>query len=269
MTEKKKSVFETLSAIDVSKHLDVIKMKKGPALSYVSWSWAWAMLKNIYPDTPTPKYTKFPEMILHTKQESYQIERYGKKYTQWRTVVLSHELTGREVPYLNTPTGTMVECTVTIEGHDYTEDLYVMDNANNAVINPTMQQINKTQKRCLVKALALAGLGLNIYAGEDLPMGDINEQDKKQQAQKQEANADKAKINTYRALYNKDIASIAQLTGQNADAVNQVIGNSLGQQAKFKQASRVDQWQQLSEFATNMLKETKQNQNQQQEAANA
>ena len=39
--EKKKSVFETLSAVDVSKHVEVIKMKKGPALSYVSWSWAW------------------------------------------------------------------------------------------------------------------------------------------------------------------------------------------------------------------------------------
>lgn len=265
MTEKKKSVFETLSAIDVSDHLDVIKMKKGPALSYVSWSWAWSMLQNVYPDTPTPVYTKFPEMILQTKRESYQVTRYGKQYTQYRTVVTGHELTGREVPYLNTPTGTMVECTVTIDGHNYTESLYVMDNANNAVINPTMQQINKTQKRCLVKTLALAGLGLNIYAGEDLPMGDVNQQDKQQQKQK----AEKAKFNTYRQLYSKYVADISQLTGQNADAVNTVIGSQLKTQDEFINANIVDKMRLSSEFAAKMLKETKESKKKQaQEVAN-
>lgn len=243
MTEKKKSVFETLSAIDVSGHVE-----KKMGLSYLSWSWCWATLKSIYPDTPTPKPTKFQEMIINKD---------------------GYHLTDREVPYLNTPTGTMVEVTLTINGINYTQSLYVMDHRNRTVVNPDQGQINYATQRCMVKAAAMAGLGLNLYAGENMPMGNISEQDKQQQAQKQEANADKAKINTYRALYNKDVASIAQLTGQNADAVNQVIGNSLGQQAKFKQASRVDQWQQLSEFATKMLKDTKNSQNQQQEVANA
>ena len=162
--EKKKSVFETLSAVEVSKHVEKIRMG-GSSLSYVSWAWAWNFVKSIYPDTPTPVYTKYPELLFN--KDGYQA-------------------TGREVPYLTTPTGTMVECTVTIEGKPYTESLYVMDNKNRAVINPNMQQINKTQKRCLVKTLALAGLGLSIYAGEDLPMADINEADKEQAKQRKE-----------------------------------------------------------------------------------
>lgn len=182
--EKKKSVFETLSAVDVSKHVEVIKMKKGPALSYVSWSWAWNFVKSIYPDTPTPKFTKFKEMALTTAQEPYKVKYGNQEYTKYRTVVKRAELIDREVPYLTTMTGTMVECTITIEGEPYTESLYVMDNNNNAVINPTMKEINKTQKRCLVKALALAGLGLSIYAGEDLPMADINEADKEHEEQR-------------------------------------------------------------------------------------
>lgn len=182
--EKKKSVFETLSAVDVSKHVEVIKMKKGPALSYVSWSWAWNFVKSIYPDTPTPKFSKYQEMLLSTIQEPYKVKYGNQEYTKYRTVVKHAELTDREVPYLTTMTGTMVECTITIEGEPYTESLYVMDNNNNAVINPTMKEINKTQKRCLVKALALAGLGLSIYAGEDLPMADINEADKEHEEQR-------------------------------------------------------------------------------------
>lgn len=182
--ENKKSVFETLSAVDVSKHVEVIKMKKGPALSYVSWSWAWNFVKSIYPDTPTPKFTKYKEMALTTVQEPYKVKYGNQEYTKYRTVVKHAELIDREVPYLTTMTGTMVECTITIEGEPYTESLYVMDNNNNAVINPTMKEINKTQKRCLVKALALAGLGLSIYAGEDLPMADINEADKEHEEQR-------------------------------------------------------------------------------------
>lgn len=182
----KKSVFETLSAVDVSKHVEVIKMKKGPALSYVSWSWAWNFVKSIYPDTPTPKFSKYQEMLLSTVQEPYKVKYGNQEYTKYRTVVKHAELTDREVPYLTTMTGTMVECTITIEGEPYTESLYVMDNNNNAVINPTMKEINKTQKRCLVKALALAGLGLSIYAGEDLPMADINEADKAQEEQRRQ-----------------------------------------------------------------------------------
>lgn len=223
MPTKKLSVFETLSKVDVSNHIDVIKMKKGPALKYVSWAWAWNMLQSKYPDTPTPKYTKFQEMVLQTKREAYKVNNYGKEITRYRTVVLNSSLTDRQVPYLTTPTGTMVECTVTINGRDYTESLYVMDNANNAVINPTVQQINKTQKRCLVKALALAGLGLNLYAGEDLPMGDIAEKDKESAEKKHEAAKAKAEINKVLSEYRVLLPKAAKAFGTTTNEVEKQV----------------------------------------------
>lgn len=226
--EKKKSVFETLSAVDVSKHVEVIKMKKGPALSYVSWSWAWNFVKSIYPDTPTPKFTKYKEMALTTVQEPYKVKYGSQEYTKYRTVVKHAELIDREVPYLTTMTGTMVECTITIEGEPYTESLYVMDNNNNAVINPTMKEINKTQKRCLVKALALAGLGLSIYAGEDLPMADINEADKEQAAQRKEQVNQQRKMNALQAEYRRLMMELINRLNGDSKRAEELVKGTLG-----------------------------------------
>ena len=170
----KKSVFETLSSIDVSDHVDVIKMRKGPALKYVSWAWAWNIVKSIYPSA-NRKIEEFPE---------YQFDKEtGKWYA-----------TGQMLDYRITPAGCEVRVTVTIEDEEYSERLYVMDMRNQPVQNPNISQINKTQQRCLVKALAMAGLGLNLYAGEDLPMGDANEADQRKRnevaQQKQKASHD-------------------------------------------------------------------------------
>ncbi|SDN53210.1 DUF1071 domain-containing protein [Limosilactobacillus mucosae] len=228
MTDEKKSVFETLSAVDVSKHVEVIKMKKGPALSYVSWSWAWNFVKSIYPDTPTPKFTKYKEMALTTAQEPYKVKYGNQEYTKYRTVVKRAELIDREVPYLTTMTGTMVECTITIEGEPYTESLYVMDNNNNAVINPTMKEINKTQKRCLVKALALAGLGLSIYAGEDLPMADINEADKQQAEQRKEQVNQQRKMSALQAEYKRLMMELINRLDGDAKRAEELVNGVLG-----------------------------------------
>lgn len=227
--EKKKSVFETLFAVDVSKHVKVIKMKKGPAFSYVSWSWAWNFVKSIYPDTPTPKFSKYQEMLLSTIQEPYKVKHGNQEYTKYRTVVKHAELTDREVPYLTTMTGTMVECTITIEGEPYTESLYVMDSSNNAVINPTMKEINKTQKRCLVKALALAGLGLSIYAGEDLPMADINEADKEQAEQRKEQVNQQRKMNALQAEYRRLMMELINRLNGDSKRAEELVKGTLGE----------------------------------------
>ena len=62
-----------------------------------------------------------------------------------------------------------VRCSVTINGVTHTMWLAVMDNMNRAIKNPDAQAINKARMRCLVKAIAMHGLGLYIYQGEDLP----------------------------------------------------------------------------------------------------
>ena len=62
-----------------------------------------------------------------------------------------------------------VRCSVTINGVTHTMWLAVMDNMNRAIKNPDAQAINKARMRCFVKAIAMHGLGLYIYQGEDLP----------------------------------------------------------------------------------------------------
>ena len=123
----------------------------------------------------------------------------------------------------------MVECTVTIEGEPYTESLYVMDNKNRAVINPNMQQINKTQKRCLVKTLALAGLGLSIYAGEDLPMADINEADKQQAEQRKEQVNQQRKMNALQAEYRSLMMELINRLNGDSKRADELVKGTLGE----------------------------------------
>lgn len=74
----------------------------------------------------------------------------------------------------------MVFCTVTAFGKAMTAQLPVMDHRNKAIPNPDAFAVNTAMQRCLAKAIALHGLGLYIYAGEDLPLAEseatINEE---------------------------------------------------------------------------------------------
>ena len=138
----KKSIYSTLSKIDVSHLID-----KKMGLNYLSWAKAWGLVKSIYPDADK-EITEYPE--------------YLPTSNGWVA-------TGRTVDYRLTIAGCEVEASVIIEGQKFSSQLYVMDNYNKTVMKPKYSQINKTQMRALVKALAFAGLGLNVYAGEDLP----------------------------------------------------------------------------------------------------
>jgi hypothetical protein len=76
------------------------------------------------------------------------------------------------LPYLNTELGFFVEVAVTVQGVTLSQIHPVLDHKNRPMLAPTPFDINTAIQRCLVKAIALHGLGLSIYAGEDLP--DLN-----------------------------------------------------------------------------------------------
>ena len=156
-TATKKSIYETLSKIDVKPFLE-----KKTNLDYLSWAKAWGLVKQAYPDASF-KITEFPEYI-QTKDG-------------WIA-------TGRDVDYRQTHAGYEVEAIVTIEGHDFSSKLFVMDYHNKALTKASYFEINKTQQRAMVKALAIAGLGLNVYAGEDLPNSDDEKAKSKEKAPK-------------------------------------------------------------------------------------
>ena len=144
-----KDIFTELSQINVN---DCVEKKNG--LTYLSWTYAWAELKKRYP------------------KATYKIKQFGEN----------------QLPYIyDENTGYMVFTEVTINDITHSMWLPVMDSNNKAmksqpytydtkryknipVAPATMFDINKTIMRCLVKNLAMFGLGLYIYAGEDIPM---------------------------------------------------------------------------------------------------
>ena len=118
-----------LLKINVNGHTE----RKGN-LTYLSWAWAWAEVLKI---DPSARWT-------------------------------AHEWADRPAMFL--PDGSaMVKVSVEIKGDIKTCVLPVMDNRNRAIQNPDAFAVNTAIMRCLAKAIAMHGLGLYIYAGEDLP----------------------------------------------------------------------------------------------------
>ena len=126
------SAFQTLSKIDVSEHTE----KKGK-FTYLSWAWAVKVLLENFPDATWEVHTYFDN--------------------------------GVETPYMRTQAGAFVQVTVSIDEVRRTQVHPVLDHMNKSVDEPNAFQINNSIQRCLAKAIALHGLGLYIYAGEDLP----------------------------------------------------------------------------------------------------
>lgn len=113
-------------------------VQKKANLSYLSWTWAWSTLMSKYPES----YYVFNDC----NQEDGSV---------------------------------MVECVLTIhEGEEVatrTMWLPVMDHRNKAIINPNARDISDARMRCLVKCMAMFGLGFYIYAGEDIPTAEKEE----------------------------------------------------------------------------------------------
>lgn len=103
-------------------------------------------------------------------------KKNGLTYLSWSWAV--HHLLSQD-PLANWSYGepvrwgetVMVSCTVTAFGKPMTAQLPVMDHRNKAIPNPDAFQVNVAMQRCLAKAISLHGIGLYIYAGEDLPDG--------------------------------------------------------------------------------------------------
>lgn len=148
--EKKQSTWAVLSAINCNEHTE---QKNG--LTYLSWAWAWGIVKENFPTA------------------NYKVRQYNG------------------IPYLfDESLGYLVTTEVTIDGETIEMSLPVMDGANKAQKNvaytygknnktceaATMFDINTAIMRCLTKNLAMFGLGHYIYAGEDLPQ--VNDEEK-------------------------------------------------------------------------------------------
>jgi len=119
------------------------------------------------------KHNKFLELRKINVNE--HTEKKGKfTYLSWAWAVdqllqLDPSATWRYEQPMSFGDTLMVFCTVTAFGKDMTAQLPVMNNKNAAMTNPDAFSVNTAMQRCLAKAIALHGLGLYIYAGEDIP----------------------------------------------------------------------------------------------------
>jgi len=109
--------------------------KKG-GLTYLSWAWAWA------------------EALKADEDATFKVEMFGDKC------------------FMDINGTAMVFVTVTMFRKPMTCQLPVMDFRNKAILNPDAFAVNTAIMRCMTKALALHGLGMYIYAGDDLPQGE-------------------------------------------------------------------------------------------------
>ena len=135
MTQEEKQgmgiIFKILYAKDVND-----KVEKKGNLTYLSWSYAWAEVKKVVPDA---------NYKVYENADGWNYFHDGR--TAW------------------------VKCSVTINGLEHIEYLPIMDARNQSIPleKVTSTAVNKTIQRCITKACARHGLGLYVYAGEDLP----------------------------------------------------------------------------------------------------
>ena len=134
------TTFEKLNAINLNGHIE-----KKNNLTYLSWAWAWAEVKKACPDaTYKIGETEYDEVLGFMCHSSVTIE--GETLEMWLPVMDGANQSMKKYAY------------------EYTTRY-----GNKSVAAATSFDINKTMMRCLVKNLAMFGLGLYIYAGEDLP----------------------------------------------------------------------------------------------------
>lgn len=158
MTQAKesKSVFATLNAINVNDHIEKKKGGSGE-LTYLSWVWAWTEVKKLYPDA---SYTIYKD---EQKRPYVEDENFGLMcYT---TVTIGGQTHEMWLPVMNGANKAMKRHAYTYQVWNNFQKRY----EEKTVEAATMFDINKTIMRCLTKNLAMFGLGLYIYAGEDLP----------------------------------------------------------------------------------------------------
>jgi hypothetical protein len=111
-------------------------------LTYLSWAWAW------------------DQILRSDPQANYEVKTFDG------------------LPYMRIGDSAMVWVTVTVFGKPVTVQLPVLDYRNKCIPDPNAFDINTSIMRCLTKGIAMHGLGLYIYAGEDLPMESAEEEPK-------------------------------------------------------------------------------------------
>lgn len=146
------------------------------------------------------------------------------------------------LPYLATETGFFVEVVVTVQGVTLSQLHPVLDARNKPIPAPTAFDINTSIQRCLVKAIALHGLGLYIYAGEDLPtatMPEPRDEHKPKATTTKVPTPIRSRVVTINATQQAQITRLLNETGAELDRLLEYFGVDQLEQIKSSEFPRV------------------------------
>ena len=165
--------FKKLNAINVNENTE-----KKNGLTYLSWAWAWAELKKVYSDAVYQIRQFDGKPYLYDENLGYMV------MTEMTVDGITHEMW---LPVMDGANKAMKDKPYTYEVKEYRNGKWTGNYTEKDVAAATMFDINTAIMRCLVKNIAMFGLGLYIYAGEDLPEED---------AERKAAEAEEKKIAT-------------------------------------------------------------------------
>lgn len=230
-------VFWTLFALNVNEHTE--KKKSGDTeLTYLSWPYAWAEVKKRYPDASYSIWRQanglpyvFDENTGFMVSTSVTIN--GVTHEMWLPVMdgANKAMLNREYTYLvkNRNFKYAKKCDDGVfrdkygnEQRPYTEK---------SVDAATMFDVNKTLMRCLVKNLAMFGLGLYIYAGEDLPVTEQSDGKEPETSNDPKAQAAAEKL-AARAMCQRVVKAYCQKNKADENSAWQLIADHIGKASK-------------------------------------
>lgn len=163
------TLFEKLNKVNVND-----KTEKKGKFTYLSWAFAWGELKKVAPDAKVTVY--------HNEKDN--------------------------MPYFESEAGVIVKVGVEVNGVEHISFLPLMDFKNKSISKDSfdMMDVNKAIQRATVKAIGLHGLGLYIYAGEDLPEDEQDSEPKKTSTRKASTKNAKVKEEVVKEEQNPVIA---------------------------------------------------------------
>jgi len=167
--ENKENYFKTLQSLDFND-----KKKQKNNLTYLSWAFAWGALKTHFPDATYKIYERNLDIEVVQEEHYPEVKQDIEKGIMGNpaTVITTKKMTTIPINYFTDGKTCWVKVGVTVNGIEHIEELPIMNNKNQSIPNGsiTSTEVNKSIQRALTKAIARHGVGLYIYANEDLPM---------------------------------------------------------------------------------------------------
>lgn len=197
--EKMKNIFEELYNINVT---DKVEQKNG--LNYLSWAYAWAEVKK------RDENANYKIMMFDNKPYIYD-EILG--YMVCTEVTIYNQTHQMWLPVMDGANKAMLNHSYTYKVKEYVKGKFTGNYVDKECEKASMFDVNKTLMRCLVKNIAMFGLGLSLYTGEDLPETEVTQEE----ADKYTLNFGKFKGMTLKEIQEEKPDYITWLVGNTKD----------------------------------------------------